>query len=425
MARTKAKTALLSAIAILAIGVAGVFLAHFALRTGSDRRKVLEDGSVLDLNRVVVDSRIKFAHGTELSKLLGDFIPSNGVHLLNFNLKRPTELPIVIEEKNKSWLAVEFKLTGPKLASCPLVSPAFFREFRFVLCGESGIEYVQDLWAEKFKHYSDGYFGYIVASRFPRDSAWLGCRVERRESQAHGGPWKEVANFKFKNPSRAAIQPWVADQTPDTKSSGGLDFVLGEVTVKTIPYMSNDIWNHVVTVPVEVRSNGVVLTNWSAPYGDIQVEDASGNWDMLASHRSLDPRYVWKLETDFEPLAGFSSESQATIRLPATLAPITTNVMNMPVTISWNGQWLDASIPTNDPNHAIRYVTVEDDEGQSAVDGSGSWGKYTFRRGSFMLVDVGHVSTVFTPKKVTVAIVPIVHFTFYTQPRLVKGKVNP
>jgi hypothetical protein len=264
-----------------------------------------------------------------------------------------------------------------------------------------------------------------VTSRFPRDSPWLGCRVERRSSRDQGGPWQKVADFKIGNPRRTVIQPWVAESTPTAKRSGGLDFEIREVTVKTIPYMSNDIWNHVVTVPVQVRSNGLPLTNWAAPYGDIQTEDASGNWNMLASHRSLDPRYVWKLETDFEPVSDFSIESQATIRLPAPSAPITTNVMNVPVTISWDGYWLEASIPTNDANRAIRYVTVKDDQGQSALDGSGSWGKYSFRKGSFMIRTGDHASTFFTPTKVTIAIVPIVHFTFYTQPRLVDGTVNP
>jgi len=250
------------------------------------------------------------------------------------------------------------------------------------------------LWGGQFLSYPDGYYGYIVTSRFPRDSHWLGFRVERRESERQGGPWQKLADFKIKNPAHAAIQPWVAESTPTTKSSGGLDFVVGEVTVKTIPYLPRDIWNHVVTAPTEVRSNGVVLTNWSAAY--VRVEDASGNWDLLASHRSLDPKYVWKLEADFEPESDFSNENLATVRLPGP-STIITNVMNVPVTISWDGYWLDASIPTNQPSLALRFVNAAEDGGQNAWNPSGSWGQYHFRKGSFMTLKGYRVTSVFNP----------------------------
>jgi hypothetical protein len=144
MARIKAKTALGIGIAILTIGVAGIFLEHFALRAGLARRQVLDDGSVLELDRVVVDSRIKFAHGTEIAKLLGNVVPSNGVHLLKFNLNRPTYESF--DSGGGSFLVAEFKLTVPRLANNPLLKPAFFRDVRYVLYGENGIEYVQELW---------------------------------------------------------------------------------------------------------------------------------------------------------------------------------------------------------------------------------------------------------------------------------------
>jgi hypothetical protein len=193
--------------------------------------------------------------------------------------------------------------------------------------------------------------------------------------------------------------------------------VLGDITVETIPYMPHDIWNHVVSRPFEVRSNGVLLTNWSAAY--VQAEDASGNWYPLVTHRSLDPRYVWKLEADFEPVSDFAEEELATIGLPRPSSTITTNVMNVPVTVSWDGYLLDASIPTNQPNLGLRFINAPNDEGENVYNAIASGTQYRFRKDSFMTRRGNVLTTDFKPTKVTVAVVPNVHATFYTQPRLV------
>jgi hypothetical protein len=202
--------------------------------------------------------------------------------------------------------------------------------------------------------------------------------VEKRQNQDQGGPWQKVADFKMTNPARPAIQPWVAESDPTIKTVGGLDLVLGKVTVKTIPNLPRDIWNHVVTTPMEVRSNGMTLTNWSAPYGLVQAEDASGNWDMLASHRSLDPRFVWKIEADFEPESDFAKESVATLQVPKIGQTVTTNLMNVPVRISWDGHFVDASIPTNYPNLGLKFICATDDEGDQ-VNAGGGGNQFQFR----------------------------------------------
>ncbi len=280
----KGKRTLLAVIGILAIGTTALIISVVS-RLEPNQQQILADGSLLVLKRMLAGCDIQIVHGTRMAKLLGNAIPSNGVHLLKLNLNRRTTESF--GWLGKSWLVAEFNLTGPKASAHPLVKPAFYRQFRFVLYGEKGIEFVQELWRDQFRFYPDGYYGYVVTSRFPRDSHWIGCRVERRENVAQGGPWEKVADFKLKNPTRPSIEPWVAASVPNTQSCGGLELVLEEVTVKTIPYMPRDIWNHIVTMPTQVVSNGVVLTNWSATY--LRAEDASGNWD-LASHRSLDPK---------------------------------------------------------------------------------------------------------------------------------------
>jgi RNA polymerase sigma factor (sigma-70 family) len=402
MAWSKVKIAVIVGVVVLA-GVTTPVAVQVARRPGASQRQVLEDGSVLSLERVMVDTNIMITYGeTKMSFAWG----------------------------TGSLLVAEFKLTGPNAASNALVKPAFFRLFRFVVYGEKGIEYAAQIWPDNFQAYPDGCYGYAATSTFPRDAQWLGFRVEKRESVDQGGPWEKVADLKLKNPRQASIQPWVAESAPITKSDEGLDFTLGEVTVKTIPSMTissvtNNIWNHVVTASTEVHSNGVLVKNWAAEYGYIRAEDASGNWGNLAWYSSLDPRYVWKIKADFEMQSDFPAERVATITLPVSTggetATIVTNIMNTPVTISWDGYWLDASMPENDATKALKFVGAENDEGEKVVEAGGSWSQFRFRKGSMMVRRNGTLIMDFKPAttKVTVAVVPNVHVEFFTQPKLV------
>jgi hypothetical protein len=153
---------------------------------------------VLVLNQVSFGGTKEFIHGNGLEKVLKNAIPAKGVQLGRFKLTRPT-LQTFEAPPGKSQLVAEFKVIGGKVANHPLVKPAFYREFRCVIRGESGVEYVTEFWGGKFLTYSDGYYGYIIASRFPRDSRWLWLLIERRESSDQGGPWKSVAEFKIEN----------------------------------------------------------------------------------------------------------------------------------------------------------------------------------------------------------------------------------
>jgi len=382
----------------------------------------LDDGSLLVLNRVSFDGKGEFAHGNVSESTFGNAIPAEVMQASGSQLARATQT--FESPQGKSQLVAEFKLISSDAANHPLVKPAFYREFRCVIHGDSGIEYAQEFWPGKFQQYSDGYFGYIVANRFPRDSQWLWLRVERRERQDQGGPWKSAAEFKIKNGATSVIQPWVADPPGVAKGVEGLDFELGEITVGTQPYGPRDIWNHVVTVSFQVSSNGLVLTNWGTAY--VRVEDASGNWDYnLASHRSLDPRFVWKLEADFEPVSDYPVEATATVELPRASSTFTTNFLDLPVTISWDGYWVDVNMPTNRQDIALRFVCVAEDEGEKTSEASGSWNQHFFRKGSFMwhkggVLSVGGLKAT----TMTFAIVPNIHATFYAQPRLVAAQVK-
>jgi len=105
--------------------------------------------------------------------------------------------------------------------------------------------------------------------------------------------------------------------------------------------------------------------------------------------------------------------------LPQGGMTITTNFSNLPVSISWDADWLDVRIPTNRSDLALRFVSVEDSDGNKAINPSGSWSQHGFRKGSFMwrkdgVLTLGGVK----PNTLTLAIVTNVHATFYVQPVL-------
>jgi hypothetical protein len=116
---------------------------------------------------------------------------------------------------------------------------------------------------------------------------------------------------------------------------------------------------------------------------------------------------------DVEPVSDYSPDSVYVLSVPVNLrGSIVTNVAGLPVTISWvNGDMVSMRIPTNAPNRAIRYIGARDQRGTNIDQWTGSWDQFRF----WKLVDRPppgeHVL-------VSIAIVPNVHLTLYTQPRL-------
>lgn len=396
MAWTKAKTAIVVGVGILFVAGTATVVVEKAGHYYSLRQR-LPDGSVLVLNKVFFGEKHEFVHGGK-----------------KFDWNTP----------GQKYLVVEFGVTGENAASNSLVKPAFYRQFRCVIHGETGIDYAEEFWPRGFQKYPDGFFNYVETSSFPRDSKWLWFRVEKSATNNPFGSWQTVAVFKVPNPARPTNYPWVASPTPITNTIGGMSFVLGEVTVEQRPFSSRDIWNHMVTVPVKVFDHGVLLTNWGPVY--CHTEDASGNYDpVLQRWRSLDPRYVWKMDMNFEPTSNFAPENMATVNLPQTGSKTTTEVMGQPVTISFDGTWIDANMPTNEPGLALKFVGATDARDEQLEMPAGGWNQYTFHEGDFMARRGGRLTMVdVRPTTVTFAVVPNVHTIFYVQPRLLAESVK-
>lgn len=125
---------------------------------------------------------------------------------------------------------------------------------------------------------------------------------------------------------------------------------------------------------------------------------------------------------DFEPVSDFTPEETATISLPRRPHTVITNIMDMPVTVSWDGQFINASIPTNRPDRALKFISATDNQNDSMIMPGGSWDQYMFREGGFMTQQNGTMRMDINPTKVTLAVVPNVHTTFYVQPQLIKPR---
>jgi len=406
--RMKASRSKIIKVAALAISLV-VILFSLLLRGPSRQARSLPDGTVLLLNRVSFGGTNKFTHGKFAERFLGKLIPTSGMRVFSFMLAKPTVNKFDCPE-GKSQMVVEFKLIGTNAGNHPLVNYRPFEEFRCVIRGETGIDYVQYLGAGVFRKYAEGYFGYVFASRYPRDSRMLRLHVEHRSK--YEDPWKEVAEFEIRNRPQRTTKLWKAEPANTSKKIGELEVRLGQVSIVT-----QSIWGSVVTAPFQVRKNGVLLTNWSASY--TRFEDARGNWDYFFG-QSLDPLYVWKFDADFEPESNFAPENLLTVSLPKSGLSISTNLMNIPLTISWNWDYLEVNIPTNRSDLALRFVCITDEQGREAINPSGSWSQFSFRKGGAVMIQTEQGLTMADVHlaKATIAIVPNVHATFYAQPTL-------
>jgi hypothetical protein len=403
------------------LGVCCVSLAIIWLNNGTQSQR-LDDGSILALNRVEYGSTNEFSHGKQWEKLLGDLIPTNGIQIAKFKAERPTKVRFFMA--GQPWLSIEFKVIPHSRHGTPLLARSdFYRQFRCIVSGETGIEFVEEFLGDGFKNYRDGYFDYILSSRFPRDSKRLNFRIEQQKEQA--GSWRTIANFRIKNPARDAKLPWTAEPAPITKVANGMEFVLGHVTMESRPFSEKDIWNHRFDIPFQVRANGVALTNWST--AQVEADDASGNWgvnsmpqgftngwSLVRGWRGLDPRFVWRLQVDFAPAFQFRPESLFQFSVPVSLAtPILTNAADIPLKISWvNQHMLSVQMLTNREDLRLLFVAAKDSQGRNLNDFSGSWGQAGFWHS--VKFDGTNRSV-----EATVAVVPNVKVTFYVQPKLV------
>ena len=431
---------MLAVSAVLLAGLLILLLTMLLGARGEMRTQRLDDGSCLVLTRAEFGPTNEFIHGNRLEKFLGNIIPSNGVAIARFKLKRPAQQPF--SASGKPCLTAEFKLVSSNSTAMIrwLGNPTSYPQFRCFVGGETGIEFVEDFWGRVFTRYRDGYFGYISCSRFPRDSKWLNFRIDQQMTPR--GPWRTLANFRIKNPAHPANQPWRAEAIPAAKTLDGLEFALGGLALGNQPFSERDaanrrvIGNDTASLRLRVQTNSVTLRNWSAAH--IEAEDASGNWDSLDSScyrtlstgsddwtvyqgwQGLDPRFVWKLDIDFCPASDFSPETLHDFQVPVSLSrPIVTNLAGIPLEISLDNLFmpdfrlLTFQLLTNRSDVRLFFVSADDGK-RRAFEISSISGSSKVRRVWGFRVQGTNESV-----EATIAVVPNVHVTYYVQPTVI------
>jgi hypothetical protein len=382
----------------------------------------LPDGSVLILESVKIGRTNEFLHGKTVERVFGRLLPTNGVSLPYLELQPPSKK--VFYGPHTTSLTAKFRLSGKSAASNELVRSSFHRQFRAIIVGEDGFEYVNEFWP--FEKLRDGYFSYLSTTLFQRDSNRLRFRVERRNR--NGGSWEVVAEFVADNqPAVDAV--WIAEKFPATRLTDGMEITLGEVRVQPEPFNASDIWKQSVSIPFQIRMAGMLLTNWDTH--DLVIRDSSGNVDHFGSikvvtngwiiervWRSLDPRKIWRIEANLAQDSDFTATNLFTLRIPVSLSTLVTNIDGFPLRGSLNDNWLSVELLTNKSDLRLSLVQAQDQNGTNIAEWSGSWAQFRFNKSLSLPAPGGEVIA-------TLAIHKNVKAEFTIKPLLIRADQSP
>lgn len=298
-------------------------------------RQVLPDGTTLVLSGVRVARTNIYTHGSVLSKLLGRGIPSNGIAVAGFKLRRPRAVLMPTFEGSESLMAELWLAPGAARESA-LVSPPFYRKYRLLISGDDGYAFVNEF--NGFKRFDDGLFAHIWAHSFPRDSRTLHFRLEER-ARADTREWSELATFVLENPKPSAVAPWKPDPAPRFNLPEDRELEIGEVTVRHEPIHPADIWEYTAGLPIRITRHGQSVTNWGILEG--RVHDATGNRDSVPAtkfitngwmvHRMFhpaDPAKPWKFHLHVGRDSDFPATNLFSFAVPFPMrGPVETNLV--------------------------------------------------------------------------------------------------
>lgn len=320
----------------------------------------LPDGTLLRLIDAKIGLTNVFVRGNPLQKVLGDFIPTNGLRLGRFDLQRP-------KREVQGWstvpsLSLEFELTGSSnnLAASRLFGrQASTLAFRILHWGDDGFRFVEQVVANhNFQRRPDGWFGYVTTDTFCRSGTTLHVEFQERDPP-YTNNWRTIARFAIPHPGPQAPQNWEPEKFPVAMHAGAFSAILGEVKVQW-PRDSItrywDMWQHQVYFPFRLSWDGQSMTNWSV--AEMWVADASGNstfigtlrswtngWLLCSAWRSATPTLPWRISGHFTQDSGFASSNLFRLQIPLSLTGILkTNLGEIPATINFNDPYLTVQV---------------------------------------------------------------------------------
>jgi hypothetical protein len=415
---------------ILLMIAAALLLGIIIWRSNAPRPVALPDGTFVRLTRMKFSDANPFLHGSTLEKALGNLIPTNGLAVGRFHLRRPRRAnPYVFIQPT---LSVEFQLSGPEVATgrSQVVTPKFNREFRLVIVGEDGFPYVEEF--QKAAKYGEGVFIYVNATAFPRRSQVLRFLLQHHDAPT--APWHTVAEFRRRNPVDES-DDWPAETALIRRTSGPLEFIAGQVAVET--NHSNELqsfWATTVTIPFQLRENGIIQTNWNLH--QLWLEDTSGNflriggttsiegeWNVFRTFRSLDPRTVWRIRAGLAPRSGFATSNLLTLQITrAPAGTLTTNIGNRAFHLRWvNDRQVTVGMDPGDPDSRLSYAAAWDERGESVGGQAQSAAQFEFWK-SLPSMPTGSDPALGSSVTLQVAVTRNVPVEFTIRPRLVESK---
>lgn len=366
------------------------FVIGVALWPDNSSKQTLPDGTVLILSGLQIGRTNVSTHGTWLSKTLGRLAPAKGVTVAGFKLQRPSKITFSGPEGSEV-LSAQIQLLPGSPRENSFVSPPFYRKFRLLIFGDDDFTFLREF--DGFKKQTDGLFSYVRAWSFPRDSRLLHFRLEERDNW-DSGDWREVTTFVLKNPQAPRIESWRPAHFPRFALAGSLDVEVGELTVQHKPINPTDIWTSMALLPVRVRNNGQVVTNWGIRDG--RIWDASGNFDYFTfskvitndwmvnrMFRTLDPTKLWRFQVNFALDSSFPAANLFSFTVPWPLTgTIQTNLGGFPFRIGYvNTDMLSVELMKKPMETRLTFVIAVDDEGKNLYNDSGSWGQHLFWAG--------------------------------------------
>lgn len=322
------------------------------------------------------------------------------------------------------------RTTVPIAGTFPGAAPVLFTvssgaiypsgEFRMVLSGDDGFEYIEPFWPQGGR-FTNGYV-YVQAAMYPRQSRVVNVRIEQREAVLE--PWQTVANFQTRV-SPQSTHWWSAEKSPIRKTRDNFAFVLGEVSVRNATPPNELTGKYEAFIPFQVLENGHPLTNWEA--FPLLGEDAGGNatpigsfktlsngWLNLQSMQILNPSQVWRFRTSFGRVSDFPPASLVSLTLPLPFTPgtpgaLTTNLLGVPVTIRADGSSLHFELPASRTDLRLNIVSAHWPDGSENTGDGFRWNERH--------VGIDYSSRPAAgPLKLTLAIHPNYPIEFFVQP---------
>lgn len=376
-------------IAVFLVSIASFILAMNY--KGRPEIRHLPNGETIQLNQVLVTTNAEIRHGNIAEKILGNFIPTNGLNLGKINLRRP-DIWHIQSETQTPVLATVFQASSNIFHIGP--GP---RSHRLILSGDDSFSYVYSL--SDFKKERDGLFKQMTFESYPRDSKTLHFKIQ----SIIEGNWNDVTVFSIQNPQVTnPRKDWSNIQSFPAKTRiNDLDVELSGISIA--PAVDNSIdplWKHSVVFNWKISRKGHPLPNWAAR--ELRVEDALGNRMILRGKliklngitanqhwRSLDPKHPWRIEAELGPASDYSPNSICHFTLPPDLnyeQEISQIGYNFSIKKLRNGGMTVKLL--NEPEDArLTFLSIKLEDDTQLRHMSGNWSQHHWTSDNLAIVD--------------------------------------